>query len=44
VATASAVQVRAPMNRSSIGRWKRYESQLSELVALLADGGVVPKS
>ena len=35
VATASAVQVRNPMNRSSVQRWKKYESQLSELIALL---------
>lgn len=35
VATASAVQVRNPMNRSSLQRWKKYESQLSGLIALL---------
>ena len=35
VATASAVQVRAPLNRSSIGRWRRYEAELRPLRALL---------
>lgn len=40
VATASAVQVRAPIYRSSIGRWRRYEAQLGELQALLQAGGV----
>jgi hypothetical protein len=41
VATASAVQVRAPMNRDSIGRWKRYESQVSGLLEILGAGGVL---
>lgn len=41
VATASAIQVREPMNRRSVGRWRRYEKQLAELVQLLALGGVV---
>ncbi len=35
VATASAVQVRAPIYRSALGRWRRYEAQLGELRALL---------
>ena len=35
VATASAVQVRNPMNSGSVRRWKRYESQLGQLIALL---------
>jgi tetratricopeptide (TPR) repeat protein len=42
VATASTVQVREPMNRRSIGRWRRYEEQMSGLVALLAAHGVQP--
>lgn len=40
VATASAVQVREPINRKSIGRWRRYETQLQELRRLLREGGV----
>ncbi len=38
--TASAVQVRSAMNRLSVQRWKRYETQLSDLRRLLEDGGV----
>jgi hypothetical protein len=41
VATASAVQVRSPMNRDSIGRWRRYESQVSGLLDILRAGGVL---
>jgi tetratricopeptide (TPR) repeat protein len=40
VATASALQVREPMHRSSIKRWKRYESQLAELKELLLQAGI----
>jgi hypothetical protein len=40
VSTASAVQVRSPMFRSSLQRWKRYEPQLRELRALLEAGGI----
>lgn len=40
VATASAVQVREPIHRSHLDRWKRYEPQLRELRALLEAGGV----
>lgn len=43
VATASAMQVRDAMNRNSIGRWKHYESQLSGLLQVLAEGGVHPR-
>ena len=38
VATASAVQVREPLNRDSVGRWKRYEPELAGLRALLGEG------
>ncbi|MGK0442721.1 MAG: hypothetical protein ACJA0N_002540, partial [Pseudohongiellaceae bacterium] len=31
VATASAIQVRQPIYRSSLGRWKKLESQLSSV-------------
>jgi hypothetical protein len=44
VATASVVQVRAPMNRNAIGRWRRYQAQLEPLLALLGEGGVLPRS
>jgi hypothetical protein len=40
VATASAVQVRSPMFRTSLRRWKRYEPQLASLRKLLEAGGV----
>lgn len=38
VSTASAVQVREPLHRGSIGRWRHYAPQLAELEALLASG------
>lgn len=37
VATASAVQVREPIYRTSMARWRRYEGQLGELIELLGD-------
>ncbi len=37
VVTASASQVRRPMYDSSIGRWKRFEPYLSELIGGLKD-------
>lgn len=40
VATASAVQVRSPMYRTAVQRWKRYEPQLTDLLRLLAEAGV----
>ena len=40
VATASAVQVRSPMYRSALKRWKRYEPQLTELRQLLVESGI----
>ncbi len=40
VTTASSVQVRAPIYRSSIRRWKKYESQLTELRNLLTNAGI----
>jgi hypothetical protein len=39
-ATASAMQVRQPMFRSSIHRWSNYEHELSELRQLLLDAGI----
>lgn len=35
VLTASAVQVRRPLNSSSIGRWRRFEQHLQPLIAAL---------
>ena len=40
VATASAVQVREPVYRSAMKRWKRYEAQLSGLRTLLVESGI----
>jgi tetratricopeptide (TPR) repeat protein len=39
VRTASAAQVRNPMYRTAVGRWKRYERHLQPLIAAL--GGAV---
>ena len=39
VATASAVQVRAPLNDNSIGRWRRYSAHLGPLREALASEG-----
>ncbi len=36
IATASNVQVRRPLYRSSVARWRRYEAQLEPLLAELA--------
>lgn len=41
VATASATQVRAPIYRSALQRWKRYEKPLRPLRALLEQAGIV---
>ena len=40
VSTASAVQVREPLNRKSQGRWRKYGESLSPLRSLLANAGV----
>ena len=40
VTTASAVQVREPAHTRSIGRWRRYETQLEIMRATLQDQGV----
>lgn len=40
IATYSAVQARAPLYRSAIGRWHRYETQLTELRELLRQAGI----
>ena len=41
VATASSVQVRQPIYRTSLNRWKNYEAQLTPLRELLTKGGVI---
>lgn len=40
VSTASAVQVRQPLYRSALHRWKRYEKQLTGLHSLLEEAGI----
>jgi hypothetical protein len=39
-ATASAAQVRQPIYRSSVERWRSYHTELQPLAAALRDGGV----
>ena len=41
VATASATQIREAISDDSVGRWKRFERQLSPLLAQLTEAGVV---
>ena len=41
VATASSVQVRQPIYRTSVERWRHYERELAPLRALLVDAGVL---
>jgi tetratricopeptide (TPR) repeat protein len=40
VTTASAVQVREPVHTRSIGRWRRYETQLAPMRQMLEKQGV----
>ena len=40
VATASSAQVRQPIYRTGVGRWRHYERQLGPLRSLLADAGI----
>jgi hypothetical protein len=40
VATFSAAQVKAPIYRSAVHRWKNYAAQLGDLRALLIDSGI----
>lgn len=40
VATASAAQVRQPIYRDALARWRRYERQLEPLSQRLADAGI----
>jgi hypothetical protein len=41
VATASSVQVRQPIYRTAVERWRKYESEIEPLRRLLADAGAV---
>jgi tetratricopeptide (TPR) repeat protein len=41
VATPSAVQVRQPIYRTAVERWRKYETELAPLHALLNDAGVL---
>jgi hypothetical protein len=43
VSTASAVQVREPAHTRSIGRWRRYESELQPMVDALRAVGIFVK-
>lgn len=38
--TASASQVREPVHTRSVGKWRRFETQLQPLATLLAEAGV----
>ena len=40
VATASSAQVRQPVYRTALARWKNYTEQLEPLAALLREGGI----
>lgn len=40
VATASAAQVRQPIYRDALARWRRYERQLEPLIRKLRDAGI----
>lgn len=39
-ATASATQVRSPVYRSAVQRWKKYGSRLDDLKSILQSGGI----
>ncbi len=40
VATASAVQVRSPINNKSVGNWRKYEPYLDEVKKILASKNI----
>jgi Flp pilus assembly protein TadD len=44
VSTASRDQVRRPINRAGIGRWREYEAELQPLIEELAAAGLLPPS
>jgi Flp pilus assembly protein TadD len=41
VATASAVQVRQPINNKSVGNWKKYESYLGDIKQILSNANIL---
>jgi tetratricopeptide (TPR) repeat protein len=41
VATASSVQVRQPIYRTAVERWRHYETEIEPLRCLLSDAGVL---
>ncbi len=41
VSTASAAQVREPVHARSVGRWKKYASQLAPVQNILSEAGLV---
>lgn len=41
VATASSVQVRQPIYRTALERWRKYEAEIEPLRRLLADAGLL---
>ncbi|WP_114325175.1 tetratricopeptide repeat-containing sulfotransferase family protein [Candidatus Colwellia aromaticivorans] len=41
VATASAVQVRQPINNKSVGNWHKYQGQLTEVIRYLTEQGLL---
>ncbi|MHA7814962.1 MAG: sulfotransferase family protein [Pseudohaliea sp.] len=42
VATPSALQVRQPLYRDALERWRRYERELAPATAILTEAGVLP--
>jgi hypothetical protein len=44
VRTASAAQVREPINARGLGRWHRYADDLAPMIAELETGGAPPRS
>ncbi len=44
IRTASVVQVRQPVYRQSVGRWRNYESHFAELFACLPSGKSSPEA
>lgn len=43
VATASAVQVRSPLFRTSLGRWRRYRDEMAPAIEIFRKAGIVTK-
>lgn len=40
VRTASKMQVREPIHRASVQKWRRYEQELQPLITVLREGGI----